>query len=88
MTSARSALPSRGGSPSGEPGVRQRRRMERRRRVREEALALAALVIALLEGRPDADALAFACAAGALTATRAGAQPSLPRREEVDRIIR
>ncbi len=49
---------------------------------------VAALVIALLEGQSHADALAFACAAGALTATRAGAQPSLPNRAEVDRIGR
>ena len=45
---------------------------------------VAALTVALLEDRRPADALAFACATGALTATRPGAQPSLPRREEVD----
>jgi ribokinase len=43
-----------------------------------------ALVVALAEGRPHAEALAFACAAGALAATRPGAQPSLPRRAEVE----
>ena len=43
-----------------------------------------AAVVALLEGRPPASALAFACAAGALAATRAGAQPSLPERAAVD----
>ncbi|MBP6878479.1 MAG: ribokinase [Phenylobacterium sp.] len=43
-----------------------------------------ALVVALLEGQPHATALAFACAAGALAATRPGAQPSLPTRAEVE----
>lgn len=43
-----------------------------------------ALVVALLEGQPHAAALAFACTAGALAATRPGAQPSLPTRAEVD----
>lgn len=47
----------------------------------------AALVIALLEGRPPDAALAFACAAGALATTRPGAQPALPRRAEVDSLI-
>jgi ribokinase len=46
-----------------------------------------ALVVALLEGRKPHEALAFACAAGALTATRAGAQTSLPRRAEVDALL-
>ena len=43
-----------------------------------------AFVVALLEGQPHAAALAFACTAGALAATRPGAQPSLPTRAEVD----
>ena len=47
---------------------------------------VAALTVALLEGQAPAQALAFACAAGALAATRAGAQPSLPRREAVDAV--
>jgi ribokinase len=47
-----------------------------------------ALTVALLEGQPPAAALAFACAAGALAATRAGAQPSLPWRAEVDACLR
>jgi len=38
----------------------------------------AALTVALLDGASDADALRFACAAGALAVSRAGAQPSLP----------
>ena len=43
----------------------------------------AALTVALVEGQSPEDALSFACAAGAMTATRMGAQPSLPTREEV-----
>jgi ribokinase len=46
-----------------------------------------ALTVALLEGLSHADALAFACAAGALTATKAGAQSSLPTRDEVERVL-
>ena len=45
---------------------------------------VAALTVALLEGQPPTDALTFACTAGALAVTRAGAQPSLPTRAEVD----
>lgn len=45
---------------------------------------VAALTVALLEGQPPAEALIFACTAGALAVTRAGAQPSLPWRAEVD----
>ena len=44
----------------------------------------ACLVVSLLEGRTREDALARACRAGALAATRPGAQPSLPTVEEVD----
>lgn len=43
----------------------------------------AALVVALLEGREQAQALRWACAAGALAASRPGAQPSLPTAAEV-----
>ena len=43
-----------------------------------------AITLALLEGQAPEVALKFACAAGALAATRAGAQPSLPTRAEVD----
>jgi len=46
-----------------------------------------AITVALLEGMEAAAALRFACAAGALAATRPGAQPSLPTREEVEAII-
>lgn len=45
---------------------------------------VAALTVALLEGLSPADALTFACTAGALAVTRPGAQPSLPTRAEVD----
>lgn len=47
-----------------------------------------ALVVALIEDQPPGEALAFACAAGALAATRPGAQTSLPRRAEVEAILR
>jgi ribokinase len=48
---------------------------------------VAALVLGLLEGRERAEALTRACAAGALAASRAGAQPSLPTAAEVDAIL-
>ncbi|MDQ3734382.1 MAG: ribokinase [Actinomycetota bacterium] len=44
---------------------------------------VAALVVGLLEGLEPEKALERACVAGAITATRAGAQPSLPTRSEV-----
>ena len=44
----------------------------------------AALVVALLNGAAQDDALRRACAAGALAASRPGAQPSLPSAKEVD----
>jgi ribokinase len=47
----------------------------------------AALVVSLLEGRDRGDALARACAAGAIAASRFGAQPSLPAAQEVDAIL-
>lgn len=43
-----------------------------------------ALATALSEGRDLGEALRFACAAGACAVTRAGAQPSLPRRSDVE----
>ena len=46
-----------------------------------------AITVALLEGMDPAEALRFACAAGALAATRAGAQPSLPERAEVEALL-
>jgi ribokinase len=47
----------------------------------------ACLVVSLLEGRAREDALARACAAGALAASRPGAQPSLPTHAELDAIL-
>jgi ribokinase len=47
----------------------------------------AALVIGLLEGRELQVALTRACAAGALAASRAGAQPSLPTASELDAVL-
>ncbi|MFA4891937.1 ribokinase [Brevundimonas sp.] len=46
-----------------------------------------AICVALLEGMPAEEALRFACAAGAIAATRPGAQPSLPTRAEVEAIL-
>jgi ribokinase len=48
----------------------------------------ACLLVSLLEGRERGEALARACAAGALAASRPGAQPSLPTAGEVDGILR
>ena len=47
----------------------------------------ACLVVSLLEGRDRDEALRRACAAGALAASRFGAQPSLPTADEVDAIL-
>lgn len=47
----------------------------------------ACLLVSLLEGRDRDEALARACAAGALAASRLGAQPSLPTADEVDAIL-
>jgi ribokinase len=47
----------------------------------------ACLVISLLEERDLREALERACAAGALAASRFGAQPSLPTAAEVDAIL-
>jgi ribokinase len=47
----------------------------------------AALAVALLDGASDADALRLACAAGALTVTRPGAQPSLPTAAELAAVL-
>ncbi|MDQ2968763.1 MAG: ribokinase [Actinomycetota bacterium] len=48
----------------------------------------ACLVVSLLESREPEEALRRACAAGALAASRFGAQPSLPTADEVDAILR
>jgi ribokinase len=47
----------------------------------------ACLLVSLLEGRDREEALRRACAAGALAASRPGAQPSLPTAAEVDEIL-
>ncbi len=47
----------------------------------------ACLVVSLLEGRDRAEALARACGAGAIAASRPGAQPSLPTAAEVEAIL-
>ena len=46
----------------------------------------AALLVSLLEGRDREQALRRACAAGALAASRHGAQPSLPTAAELDEL--
>jgi ribokinase len=47
----------------------------------------ACLVVSLLEGRDRQEAIERACAAGALAASRPGAQPSLPTAAEVDEML-
>jgi ribokinase len=47
----------------------------------------ACLVVSLLEGRSRDESLRRACAAGALAASRFGAQPSLPTKEEVEALL-
>jgi ribokinase len=48
----------------------------------------AALTLGLIEGQSLIEALRFSCAAGAAATQRSGAQPSLPTRDEVQRILR
>ncbi len=47
----------------------------------------ACLVVSLLEDRPRQEALERACAAGAVAASRAGAQPSLPTAADIDAVL-
>lgn len=47
----------------------------------------AALTVALVEGQGYEEALQFACAAGAAAATKLGAQPGLPTRDEVKALL-
>jgi ribokinase len=47
----------------------------------------ACLLVSMLEGRDRDEALRRACAAGALAASRPGAQPSLPTAAEVDALL-
>lgn len=48
----------------------------------------AAFAVALAEGQPEQDAGRFATAAAACSVTRAGAQPSMPVRQEVETLLR
>ncbi len=48
----------------------------------------AALTVSLIKGKSPEDALAYAVAAGALACTKPGAQPSLPRRAEVETLLK
>jgi ribokinase len=47
----------------------------------------ACLLVSLLEGRSREEALRRACTAGALAASRLGAQPSLPTAAEIDKLL-
>ncbi|MCC6450329.1 MAG: ribokinase [Candidatus Aureabacteria bacterium] len=46
-----------------------------------------ALAVAVAEGKPLREAVRFANAAAALSVTRLGAQPSIPARDEIDRML-
>ena len=46
------------------------------------------LAAGLSEGQPLAETLRFAAAAGSLACTRSGAQPAIPRRQEVETVLR
>jgi len=46
-----------------------------------------ALAVALVEGRPLLEAVRFANAAAALSVTKLGAQPSAPRRPDIDALL-
>ena len=46
-----------------------------------------ALAVALAEGMPMIDAVRFANAAGAISVTRMGAQPSAPKRMEIEKLL-
>jgi ribokinase len=47
----------------------------------------AALAVALIEGNPLSEAVRFACAAGAFATTIRGAEPSIPTRVQVERLL-
>jgi len=49
---------------------------------------IGALCVALAEGRPIPEAMAFATAASSIAVTRRGAQPSIPTREEAEALLR
>jgi ribokinase len=46
------------------------------------------LAVALTEGRPLREAVVWGAAAGALTATKSGAQPALPDREALEAFLK
>lgn len=46
------------------------------------------LAVALAEGRPLEQAVRFANAAAAISVTRLGAQPSVPKRDEIERLLK
>ena len=48
------------------------------------SIHIARLLVSLLEERDPGEALERACTAGALAASRFGAQPSLPTAAEID----
>jgi len=47
-----------------------------------------ALAVAMAEGRPLAEAVRFANAAAAISVTRLGAQPSAPKRAEIEQMLK
>ena len=47
-----------------------------------------ALAVALAERKPLTEALRYANAAAALSVTKLGAQPSAPKRNEIEKMIR
>jgi len=47
-----------------------------------------ALAVALSEGSSLLEAARFACAAGAISVTRLGAQPSAPKRKEIEKLLK
>jgi len=47
-----------------------------------------ALAVALAEGKPLVEAVRFANAAAALSVTKMGAQPSAPRRKDIERLLK
>ena len=47
-----------------------------------------ALAVALAEGKPLLEAVRFANAAAAISVTRLGAQPSAPKRREIEKFLR
>ena len=71
----------------GEEIARASPRRGRRRQTAGDAFT-ACLLVSLLEGRGQEEALRRSCAAGAIAASRFGAQPSLPTADEVDAILR